>query len=208
MIDSGLFTRFELEAGRDAEFEALLQAELPRVAAERATPAWFGVRFGRGQYGIFDVFANEASRAVHLAGPVGQSMLSEGGKMLAAPTHVERFDVIAWKLPPGVQGEAVTKGLLLTFEAKAGQEREVESFLRDAKSIVEEEPKTAAWFAIRLRDGKYGIFDVFHGNAGRFAHLAGRVPRELAAHALSLLGSVPDLELLDVTTAKLEAAPA
>jgi hypothetical protein len=61
-----------------------------------------------------------------------------------------------------------------------------------------EEPETTAWFAIRTEDNKYGIFDVFPDHGGRFKHLTGHVPRELAKHALSLLGSVPDTDLLDV----------
>ncbi|MFC3110298.1 hypothetical protein ACFQAT_22095 [Undibacterium arcticum] len=46
------------------------------------------------------------------------------------------------------------------------------------------------------------IFDVFPDNGGRFAHLAGHGPRELAKHALSLLGSMPDLEILNVLAEK------
>jgi hypothetical protein len=68
---------------------------------------------------------------------------------------------------------------------------------------VEEEPETTAWLAIRTDDGKYGIFDVFPDNGGRFKHLIGHVPRELAKNALSLLGSVPDMEMLNVLAEKL-----
>ena len=68
-----------------------------------------------------------------------------------------------------------------------------------------DEPKTTAWFAIRTEDGEYGIFDVFPDNGGRFAHLAGHVPRELAKHALTLLGSMPEMEMLSVEAEKLAA---
>ncbi len=61
-----------------------------------------------------------------------------------------------------------------------------------------EEPDTTAWFAIHTDDNKYGIFDVFPDHAGRAKHLVGHVPRELAKHALSLIGSLPDPDLLDV----------
>ena len=40
-------------------------------------------------------------------------------------------------------------------------------------------------------------------HAGRLKHLTGRVARELATHAFSLLGGVPDPELLDVLAEKL-----
>ena len=54
----------------------------------------------------------------------------------------------------------------------------------------------------RLDEGHFGIFDVFPDNGGRFAHLTGHVPPELATHSLSLPGSVPDVGMLDVVDAK------
>jgi hypothetical protein len=63
---------------------------------------------------------------------------------------------------------------------------------------VQEEPGTVAWFALQMESGAYGIFDVFPDNGARFAHLTGRVPRELTKHALSLLGGMPDMDMLQV----------
>ena len=96
-----------------------------------------------------------------------------------------------------------TKGLLVTFKAKAGHEIEVEQFLREAKPRVMEEPNTTAWFAIRTEEGEYGIFDVFPDNGARFIHLMGHVPRELARHSMAMLGSVPELHLVSVQAEKL-----
>jgi hypothetical protein len=106
-------------------------------------------------------------------------------------------------LPGGLLAAADTKGLLLTFKAKGGNERIVENFLRDAMPMVQQEPKTSAWFAIHIDGDGYGIFDVFPDNGGRFSHLTGQVTRELALHALSLLGSMPDMALVDVIAEKL-----
>ncbi|MEN3355030.1 MAG: hypothetical protein V7640_3188, partial [Betaproteobacteria bacterium] len=111
--------------------------------------------------------------------------------------------VLAHKWPI-VHADLVTKGLLLTFRAKSGHERDVEAFLRDAESLVKGEPKTIAWFAMHLDDGPYGVFEVFPDNAGRLAHLAGRVSRNLAMHALSMLGGLPDLRMVDIICSKLE----
>jgi quinol monooxygenase YgiN len=170
--------------------------------AEAATTAWFAIRFGRSEYGVFDVFPDDAGREAHLAGPVTQALLDAGGSVFAGAPLIQEFDVLADKLPATSSGEPVTKALLLTFKAKAGHESQVAQFLRDAQALVEQEPRTVVWFAIRLDDGHFGIFDVFPDNGGRFAHLTGHVPRELAKHALSLLGSVPDIEMLDVVEAK------
>jgi quinol monooxygenase YgiN len=200
-----LLVRLEAKSGRDLDVEKFLRSALPLVRQEPATTAWFAIRFGRSEYGIFDAFPDEDARHAHLAGPVARGLLADSDLLFAEPPDILRLDVLADKLPVTVPTEPLRKGLLLTFRAKAGHEQQVEYFLRDAQAMVEKEPKTIAWFAIRLDDGEYGIFDVFPDNAGRFAHLAGHVPRELAKHALSLLGSVPDMQMLDIIADKITA---
>ena len=202
MDTKGLLVRLEVKAGNDdARAEDVLRSALAMGRAEPATTAWFAIKFGRSEYGIFDVFPDDAGRKAHLAGPVTQALLDAGGVFAGAPP-IQEFDVLADKLPATSSGEPVTKALLLTFKARAGHESQVAQFLRDARAFVELEPKTVAWFAIRLDDSHFGIFDVFPDNGGRFAHLTGHVPRELAKHSLSLLGSVPDIGMLDVIDAK------
>jgi hypothetical protein len=97
----------------------------------------------------------------------------------------------------------VTLGLLVKMETKPGKDSEVEELLLSALPIVRREATTTARFAIRLGCSEYGIFDVFPGHSGRFKHLTGHVPRELAKHALSLLGSFPDPSLPNLLAEKL-----
>lgn len=205
MVTLGLLVRLEAKPGKDAEVEAFLLSALPLVRQEAATVAWFAIRFGRSEYGIFDVFPDEAGREAHLTGPVAQALMAQADALFAEPPKIQKLAVLADKLPTATPAAPNTKGLLLTFKAKAGNEQEVEQFLRDAKPLVEAEPDTTAWFAIHLDDGEYGIFDVFPDHGGRFKHLTGHVPRELAKHALSLLGSLPDPHLPSVLAEKLGA---
>lgn len=93
--------------------------------------------------------------------------------------------------------------LLVLLEAKPGKEKEVEDFLRGGLSIVQEEPATTAWFAIRLGPSTFGIFDAFPDEAGRQAHLSGRVAAALMAKAPELLAKPPDIQKVDVLAAKL-----
>lgn len=44
----------------------------------------------------------------------------------------------------------VTVALLVRLEARPGKEAEVESFLNSGLVLVEDEPDTTAWFAIRI----------------------------------------------------------
>lgn len=203
MVTRGLLVRLDVKHGKDAEVEEFLRSALPLVRAEPATTAWFALRFGRGEYGIFDVFPDDAGRDAHLGGAVAAALMSRAGELFDQPPRIQKLDVLASKLPATPPAEPDTKAILLTFQAKENHTGDVEQFLRDALPLVEAEPKTTAWFAIHLDDGHYGIFDVFPDNGGRLAHLTGHVPRELAKHALTLLGSVPDPDLPSVLAEKL-----
>jgi quinol monooxygenase YgiN len=169
MPTKALLVRLEARIDRDDDVQDFLRSALPLVREEPRTRAWYAIRFGRGEYGIFDVFPDEAAREAHLAGAVA-----------------------------GAPVEASAKGLLLMLEGKPGHDVEITRFLRSAQPLVLQEARTTAWFALQLDDGHFGIFDVFPDNGGRFAHLTGQVPRELAKHALSLLGGIPDIGMLDV----------
>jgi len=97
----------------------------------------------------------------------------------------------------------VKTALLVRLEAKPGKEAEVENFLQGGLPIVQEEPATIAWFGIRLGPSTFGIFDAFPDEAGRQAHLAGRVAAALMAKAPELLAQPPVIEKVDVLAAKL-----
>ncbi|MEN5301188.1 antibiotic biosynthesis monooxygenase [Pseudomonas sp. TWI628] len=97
----------------------------------------------------------------------------------------------------------VSVALFVRLQAKPGKEKEVERFLLDGLPIVEEEPATTAWFAIRLGPSTFGIFDAFPDEAGRQAHLSGKVAAALMAKAAELFAEPPSIEKVDVLAAKL-----
>jgi quinol monooxygenase YgiN len=97
----------------------------------------------------------------------------------------------------------VKVALWVRMEAKPGREADVETFLRGGLALVQEEPATTAWFAIRLAPATFGIFDAFPDEAGRNAHLAGRVAAALIAKASELFAQPPTIEKVDVLAAKL-----
>ena len=97
----------------------------------------------------------------------------------------------------------VTVALLVRLEAKPGKEQEVESFLNSGLPLVEEEPDTIAWFAIRMGQSTFGIFDAFPDDRGRQAHLSGKVAAALMEKASDLLAQPPVIEKVDVLAAKL-----
>lgn len=96
----------------------------------------------------------------------------------------------------------VTKGLLIRFDALPGREADVEGFLDAGLPLVNEEPKTTAWFGIRLGPSTFGIFDVFPDESGREAHLNGPVAEALMNNVGEILAE-PNIERIDVLDSKL-----
>ena len=97
----------------------------------------------------------------------------------------------------------VTTGLIVRLEPKAGMEEELASFLRDALPLVQGEPETVAWLALRTGTTSFAIVDAFPDNAARQAHLDGAVPTALLGRAEELLAEPPEIEHVDVLAAKL-----
>ena len=97
----------------------------------------------------------------------------------------------------------VKVALFVRLEAKPGKEKEVENFLVSGLPIVNEEPATTAWFGIRLGPSTFGIFDAFPDEAGRQAHLSGKVAAALMEKAGELFSEPPSIENVDVLAAKL-----
>ena len=99
--------------------------------------------------------------------------------------------------------KSVKVALWVRLDAKPGKEAAVEQFLRGGLEIVQGEPATVTWYALRLGASTFGIFDTFPDDAGRQAHLTGRVAAALMAKAGELLSQPPKIEKVDIFAAKL-----
>ena len=97
----------------------------------------------------------------------------------------------------------VTVALFVRLEAKPGKENDVAAFLKSGLPLVNDEPGTVAWFGIQLGPSTFGIFDAFPDEAGRNAHLNGKVAAALMAKAGELFATPPSIEKCDVLAAKL-----
>src|ERR1700722_640133 len=77
--------------------------------------------------------------------------------------------------------------------------REMEAMLLKCYSIVQAEPETLQWFAVRYTtiENKYAIFDAFPSQDALDADLTGPVPSVLMANA-KLMAANPDMLHLKV----------
>ncbi len=96
----------------------------------------------------------------------------------------------------------VKKGLFVKITAKPDKAEEVEAFLNSGLALVNEEPLTVTWYAVKFDDSTFGIFDTFDADEGRDAHLNGKVAAALMANAAELFLEGPTIEKIDIITAK------
>src|SRR5215210_5419626 len=96
----------------------------------------------------------------------------------------------------------VKRALAVKLVAKPGKEADVEAFLNSGLGLVNDEPLTVTWYAIKFNDSTFGIFDTFDGEEGRDAHLNGKVAEALMAKAGELLAEPPQIDKVDILAAK------
>ena len=97
----------------------------------------------------------------------------------------------------------ITLGIFVRLEAKPGKEEELAAFLMQGLELANLETTTPLWFALRLGDRSFAIFDAFADEAGRQAHLSGPIARALMAQAPHLLAEPPAIQQLEIMGAKL-----
>ena len=82
---------------------------------------------------------------------------------------------------------AVKLGLVAFLEAKPGKGDDLADFLRSGREIAVREEGTVTWYAFKVSDTTYGIFDTFEDEEARQAHLNGEIPKALAQVGPELL---------------------
>jgi quinol monooxygenase YgiN len=96
----------------------------------------------------------------------------------------------------------VKLGLLALLDAKAGKGAKLGALLERGQALAAAEIGTVTWYAFKLSDTEYGIFDSFETEEGRQAHLNGEIPTALGQVAPELLAKEPDIRMVDVIANK------
>ena len=195
MITKALLLRFESQTDEDT-MDTFLEDLATEVSWEKTTQAWFGIRYMRGEFGVYSCFDDEAGRAAHQDGTAMANIMGAEHRLMTAAPVTTKIEILGSKLPKVLEG--VTKGLVLRFKAKPGKEAEVAKMMRDCAPLVEKETGTLAWFANQYDESHFGTFAAFADTGHRFAHLTGQIPRALGITGLSLLGGTPEVHMVDV----------
>jgi quinol monooxygenase YgiN len=97
---------------------------------------------------------------------------------------------------------SVKLALLATLEAKDGKGDDLGAFLRAGRELAVTEDGTVTWYAFRIDETHYGIFDTFESEDGRTAHLNGPIPQALGEVASELLATEPSIRPVDIVAVK------
>jgi quinol monooxygenase YgiN len=93
-------------------------------------------------------------------------------------------------------------GLLALLEAKPGKGDELAAFLQSGRELAGAEEGTVTWYAFKISDTSYGIFDTFETEEARDAHLSGQIPQALGQVVPDLLAAEPNIRTIDVIAVK------
>ncbi|HEY2556894.1 MAG TPA: antibiotic biosynthesis monooxygenase [Diaminobutyricibacter sp.] len=96
----------------------------------------------------------------------------------------------------------VKLGILALLDAKPGKGDELRAFLEGGQAIAAAEEGTVTWYAFKVNDTTYGIFDTFETEDARQAHLNGEIPKALGQVAPDLLAQDPDIRAIDIIAVK------
>jgi quinol monooxygenase YgiN len=96
----------------------------------------------------------------------------------------------------------VRYGVLAQLQAKPGKGDELGAFLRAGRELAVAEEGTVTWYAFKIDEDRYGIFDTFVVEDARAAHLSGRIPAALVDVADDLLATPPTIETIDILAVK------
>jgi quinol monooxygenase YgiN len=96
----------------------------------------------------------------------------------------------------------VRLGVLALLEAKPGKGDDLAKFLEAGRELAVAEGGTVTWYAFKVSDTTYGIFDTFETDDARTAHLTGPIPQALGQVGPDLLAADPDIRLVDVLAVK------
>ena len=96
-VAKALHIHLEARPGQEEEVERLLNDILYHVDREPRTGPWYGLRYTKRTFGIFEAFPDERARDRHLAGKGAALLIARSGALLTKPARIDTLDVLMSK---------------------------------------------------------------------------------------------------------------
>jgi quinol monooxygenase YgiN len=97
---------------------------------------------------------------------------------------------------------AVKLAILALLEAKPDAGADLGALLECSREIAVAEEGTISWYAFKIDETHYGVFDTFETEGARDAHITGEIPEALGRVAPELLATQPDIRTVDIVALK------
>jgi quinol monooxygenase YgiN len=97
---------------------------------------------------------------------------------------------------------AVKLAILALLEARPDKGADLAAFLERCRELAVAEEGTVTWYAFKIDETHYGIFDTFESEDARNAHITGQIPAGLTAVAAELLAADLDIRTVDIVAVK------
>jgi len=97
---------------------------------------------------------------------------------------------------------SIKLGILALLEAKPERGDDLAAFLEQGRAIAASEEGTVTWYAFKLDETTYGIFDTFESEEGRQAHIDGEIPKALDQVGDDLLAKAPEIRPVEIVAVK------
>jgi quinol monooxygenase YgiN len=99
-----IWAYLEAKPGKEKEVEEFLKSAQPLAEKESGTVAWYAVKIGPSQFGIWDTFADEAGRDAHINGEIAKALFAKAKDLLVKDPQIHKPEIIASKTSGGARG--------------------------------------------------------------------------------------------------------
>ncbi|MBX2862296.1 MAG: hypothetical protein KTR27_01970 [Leptolyngbyaceae cyanobacterium MAG.088] len=193
--NEGTSIRIQATPGNEQALTDLLSSAAAIVHdTEPGTLQWVAQRESFDTFRIVDFFADDSGRTAHFAGQVAAALhqqapeLVQSGWEQGVVANVENSQVLASVVRVADTESQPRLASYIELTAKEGQAENLAEFLTGGAKIVEEtEPGTVLWYALRIDDNRFAIYDLFVDEAARDAHFGGLVAAALKDSADDLV---------------------
>jgi quinol monooxygenase YgiN len=93
-----IWAQLEGKPGKDAEIEAFLVSAQPLAEKEPGTTNFYALKLGPGKYGIFDTFADEEGRQVHMKGEIAKALFAKTPELFSKSPEIHQPTILATKI--------------------------------------------------------------------------------------------------------------
>jgi quinol monooxygenase YgiN len=95
MTKIAIFVELKAKPGKEEDVAEFLKSATALLQQEPLTTAWFGIRFDKSTFGIFDAFDSEEGRKAHLNGAIAAALMERYDELFEGPLQLRQPEVLA-----------------------------------------------------------------------------------------------------------------